>query len=249
MLRWPGRRDMRLDLTEGGFHPISVRGFFLDAGDVKNNILLSALLCAVVVSATLVTGCASANYNKSAGTAAALSESSAMIDKGGSQIDDALNALNDLVAHPQPDLRAQYQAYSVAVDALDNTAKDVAHKNTAMKEQGTAYFAEWDSENATMRNENIRQRSEARQAEVASHFVRIGQQYKAARIAFAPFMSDLRDVQKFLANDLTAGGLAAIKEVAAKAAVDAVPVKDSLMQLSTEFKGLSNSMAYHTAVN
>lgn len=216
---------------------------------MKNKILFLACLSTAVITAGLITGCASANYNKSAGTAAALSQSSAKIDQGGAQIDDCLASLNDLVSHPQPDLRAQYTTFSTAVNALSATAKDVAAKNDAMKAQGTAYFAEWDNENATMRNENIRERSEARQAEVAGHFARIGHQYDDARAAFTPFMSDLKDVQTFLSNDLTTGGLAAVKDIAAKATTDAVPLKDSLIQLSMEFKSLGNSMAYRTTTN
>jgi len=43
-------------------------------------------------------------------------------------------------------------------------------------------------------------------------------------------------VQKFLSTDLTADGLAAIKDPAAKATKDAVPVKESMGKLSEEFK-------------
>jgi len=60
-------------------------------------------------------------------------------------------------------------------------------------------------------------------------------------------MSDLRDVQKFLSTDLTTGGLAAIKDTAAKATRDAVPVKKSLDNLSDDFKNLGLSMSPTTA--
>jgi len=56
-------------------------------------------------------------------------------------------------------------------------------------------------------------------------------------------------VQKFLANDLTSGGLSAIKEPAAKATTDAVAVKESLDRLSDQFKDLGASMSPTTAAN
>jgi hypothetical protein len=55
-------------------------------------------------------------------------------------------------------------------------------------------------------------------------------------------------VQKFLGTDLTAGGVAAIKDVAAKATTDAVPLKESLATLSDEFKGLGISMSSASGV-
>jgi hypothetical protein len=116
-----------------------------------------------------------------------------------------------------------------------------------MKSQGKDYFARWDKESAQIQNEDIRTRSETRRNEVASRFDRISEQYDETRTAFRPFMSDLRDVQKFLSTDLTTDGLAAIKDSAAKATQDAVPVKEALGRLSDEFKSLGLSMSPTTA--
>jgi hypothetical protein len=213
---------------------------------LKNNKLLGNLF-AIVIAAGLITGCASENYNKSVDTAATLHKSSDMIAKGSTQIDDALTALNDLVLNPLPDLRNQYQTFAGKVDALEATAKNIAAENEAMKAQGAAYFNEWDRQIATIQNEDIRNRSETRRGEVTARFTRIGVQYDETRNAFLPFMSDLHDVQKFLANDLTAGGLVAIKDATAKATTDAVPLKTSLARLSEEFKSLGTSMSSTTA--
>jgi hypothetical protein len=204
---------------------------------------LATNVFAVALTAGLVTGCASANYNKSADTATTLDKSSAMIAKSRSQINDSLAALNDLVSNPQPDLRKQYDTFDATVDALDSTSKDIASENEAMKKEGAAYFKEWDKEIATIQNEDIRSRSETRRSEVAVRFNRASEQYDETRNAFLPYMSDLRDVQKFLSNDLTSGGLVAIKDVTAKASTDAVPVKESLTRLSEQLKGLGTSMS------
>ena len=210
------------------------------------NIILN--LFTLATAAGLVAGCASTGNDKAASTACVLTESSRMITKGNTLIDQSLAALNDLVSNPQPNLRKQLKTFNSSVDELGSTATDVSGKAANMKIQGAAYFAKWDLEAATIQNEDIRNRSEDRKNEVASRFGRISQQYDETKIAFAPFMSDLRDVQKFLSTDLTAGGLAAIKDTAAKAVSDAVPVKESLAKLSDEFKGLGLSMSPTTPV-
>jgi uncharacterized coiled-coil DUF342 family protein len=152
-----------------------------------------------------------------------------------------------LVSNPYPDLRQQYKRFDNAVTELSESVKDLASKAEEMKSRGADYFAKWDKESAQIQNEDIRSRSEIRRNEVAARFNRMSEQYDEARTAFRPFMSDLRDVQKFLSTDLTAGGLAAIKDTAAKASQDAVPVKESLVRLSDDFKSLGLSMSPTTA--
>jgi len=191
----------------------------------------------------LITGCASTGNDKAASTARALTKSSAMIVKGNTLIGQTLANLNDLVSNPNPDLRKQFNTFNSSVNDLGSIAKDVRSEAEDMQSQGAAYFANWDKETAKIQNEDIRYRSEARENEVAARFGRISRQYNAAKTAFEPFMSDLRDVQKFLSTDLTAGGLAAIKDVTAKATMDAVPLKESLAKLSAEFTGLGVSMS------
>jgi hypothetical protein len=192
-------------------------------------------------------GCASDNYKESAHTAVELNQSSGMITRGNRLIDESLADLNDLVSNPNADLRQQYKRFDHSVIELGESARDLASEAGEMKAQGADYFAKWDKESAQIQNEDIRNRSETRRSEVALRFDRMSEQYAEAKMAFRPFLSDLRDVQKFLSTDLTAGGLAAIKDTAAKATKDAVPVKASLVKLSDEFKSLGLSMSSTTA--
>ena len=203
----------------------------------------------VLAAAGTLAGCASENYNKAAGTATALNESANLVAKGGQQIDQALAALNDLLTNSQPDLRGQFKAFDNSVNDLGAAAKDVDAKDEAMQAQGAAYFDQWDKDLAGIRNEDIRTRSEARKTEVTAKFTHMSAQYAETKAAFKPFMSDLRDVQKFLGTDLTTAGLAAIKDPAAKANQDAVPLKESMVKLSGEFAELGVSLSPSTAAN
>jgi hypothetical protein len=220
-----------------------------DTLGMKNKMLILTCLSGVALASGLVTGCVSDNYHQGASTGSALTHSSEMITKSSSQIDDSLAALNDLVSHPQPDLRKQFDAYENSVNMLDATAKDITSENEAMQARGAAYFNAWDDEIATMHNEDIRSRSEARRNQVAARFASISQQYDAARIDFQPYLSDLHDVQKSLSTDLTSGGLSAITEIAAKTTRDAAPLKETLARLSQEFKDLGIAMSPTTAAN
>jgi hypothetical protein len=218
----------------------------------KNHIMKSKTwvinLFILATTIGLATGCASTGNDKSASTVKSLAKSSNLIEKGMVLIDQTLAKLNDLVSNPNPDLRKQSDAFSSSLNDLGSIAKDVSSKADEMKAQGAAYFAKWDEESAKMQNEDIRHRSQARKHEVAANFARISQQYDETKTLFQPFMSDLRDVQNYLNTDLTAGGLAAIKDVAAKSASDAIPLKESMGKLSEAFKSLSLSMSTASGV-
>ncbi len=200
----------------------------------------------LALAAGLITGCATMGYQKADSTATTLSESSVMVAKGNVLIDETLANLNDLVSHPGPDLHKQFTAFNNSTNELGMTARDVTVKSERMRLQGAAYFKNWDSEVAKIKNEDIRQRSEARKKEVSAQFDRLTQLYHETKAAFDPYMSDLRDVQKFLSVDLTSGGLMAIKEPVAKATEHAAPLKEALGKLSAEFKDLGFSMSTKT---
>ena len=211
-----------------------------------NKLILNLFILASAIG--LATGCASTGNDKSASTVKSLAKSSKLIDKGTVLIEQTQARLNDLVSNANPDLRKQFDAFNSSVNDLGVTAREVSSKADEMKAQGAAYFTKWDEETAQMRNEDIRHRSQERKQEVAANFARISQQYDDTKTAFRPFMSDLRDVQNYLKTDLTAGGLAAIKNAAAKSASDAIPLKVSIGDLSNELNSLSLSMSTASGV-
>ena len=205
--------------------------------------IIAVPLFTLIVASGFIAGCASHAYETAADTANTLKKSSDLVTRANSLIDASMAKLNDLVSNPNPDLRDQFKAFSSSVTVLGATADDVDSKAEQMKSQGGAYFARWDQEMATIQNEDIRNRSETRKSEVEKKFSRISQSYLETKLAFQPFISDLRDVQKFLGADLTVGGLASIKEVAAKATQDASALKEPLSKLSDEFKDLGLSLS------
>ncbi len=210
----------------------------------KNKLILGFFPLAL--AAGLISGCATTGYEKGNSTANTLSASSHMVAKANVLIDETLANLNDLVSHPGPDLHKQFNAFNNSVNELGMTSRDVTVKSDRMKLQGAAYFKNWDDEAAMIKNEDIRKRSVARKNEVSAQFDRITKLYEETKAAFDPYMSDLRDVQKYLSLDLTSGGLLSIKDAVTKATEHAAPLKEAIGKLSGEFKDLGFTMSTKT---
>jgi hypothetical protein len=211
---------------------------------MKTKYIQLVSLAATTVAATiLLTGCASSGYDKGNKTAANIQAAADLIGTLPGQIDTTLVSLNDMVEKPQADLRTQYKQFSANMGKVESSGKDIAAARKSMAEKQKEFFAKWDEQMAQIKNEDIKARSQSRKDEVSQKMLAIKTSYAQAEMAFKPFMNDLRDVQKFLSVDLTTGGVAAIKDTAAKANTNAVPLKACAVKLAEDFKALGVSMS------
>ena len=197
----------------------------------------------LVAIAALLAGCATSGYESGNKTAKNIQKAADKIGALSTQVDATLSALNDLVAHPQPDLRPQFKTFTAKMKTLDNSAKEITKARMAMGDEGKEFLAKWDAEVAQINNEDIKARSENRKAEVTAKLQAIKRSYAEAEVAFKPFAGDLRDIEKYLSVDLTTGGLAAMKDVVTQASVHATPLKQSLDKLAADFKSLGVAMS------
>jgi Protein of unknown function (DUF2959) len=199
-----------------------------------SNLMLAALLAAAA-------GCQTSNYQTGNATAGVLNTSAGKLQTAKGRVDSTLAALNDLVNNPA-NLPVQYGKYSDAVAGLQSSAGDVAAEIADMRAKSTAYFQAWDQQAALIQNADIRARSLARKKEVLERFTKVKLSYTQVSDSYHPFMSDLKDIQTALGTDLTAGGIAAIKDVAKKANEDAIPLKKAGDDMSDDLKDLSAAM-------
>lgn len=196
-----------------------------------------------VLALWLSAGCASSGYEKGNRAAANIQTAANRIAAMPAAIEKTLASLDEIVSKPQSDLRPQYKAFVGNLSDMESAAKEIVDARMAVGERGKAYFADWDAQLAQIKNEDIKARSENRKNEVAEKLQSIKKSYAEAEVAYRPFMSELKDVQKYLSVDLTSGGVAAIKDTLAKAVADAEPLKASLTKLADDFKSLGLAMS------
>jgi hypothetical protein len=201
---------------------------------------------AIAACGVLITGCISPGYEKAGTTSTSLRDAAQGIDNALGPLDTVVAALSDLVTNPGPDITPQFQKFSAAVSNLESLANEVTSREAAMRQQGAAYFQKWDEELAKIQNDDIQTRSLDRKNEVAARFAKVRVSYAQTTANFAPFMSDLKDIRTALATDLTAGGLASVKGLASKANDKVLPLRESLISLSTDFKNLGVSLSTAT---
>jgi IS1 family transposase len=208
---------------------------------MKTSKVITLGSCLVI--GALLAGCAKDNYQKGSAAGADLQQSGSLIGQANAKIDACVNTLKNLVDSPQGDLVNRFKLYSTAVGELQSTAEHVKSKVSGMRETGNEYFKAWDEQAAKIQNEDIKNRSAERKAEMQKRFTEIKAAYIKAGDEFRPFMQNLKDIQTALSTDLTSGGVSAIKGVADKTIADSEKVKASVNELATKFRELGVAMS------
>jgi len=203
---------------------------------ISINLALAAVLA-------VVAGCASRSFDKGSATSAALQAGADAVAQTSTSVNGVLATLNDLTFKSQGDLRNQFDAFVSASRNLDASIERLDSRVVALQSTAAIYLSNWTNQMALIQNEDLRNRSTERKNEVSNQLAAVNASYESVKSSLRPFTSDLRDIQTFLGTDLTAGGLAAVKDVVSKTKVDVVPLRDSIKQLQASFSNLSAALS------
>src|SRR5262245_10131963 len=110
---------------------------------MKLHSFRSLLICAVAMGAFAVSpGCKSSP--EAGDTVASMDSFGVQVAAVKDSIDSALKALGTVVGSQASDFRANFDAYSKSVAALDKQANVVRDRAKEMRSMGDAFFKEWE---------------------------------------------------------------------------------------------------------
>jgi hypothetical protein len=127
------------------------------------------------------------------------------------QLKSALSALNALTKQTKGDLHPAYATYCSEVTNTYSAAAWTRTRVQWMGSDGRKYFQDWQTTVRGIANESLRKKAQKRLDAVQGSYNKIEASLQLATEKFKPFLSDLSDIQKALAADVTAGGVKAIR--------------------------------------
>jgi len=204
--------------------------------------LFEACLAVVILS-----GCQSTGYVKSDAAAWHLESTANTLNAEGASLDGSLAALNDLTTNPSGDLRVQFGRFSDAVDKLSSLSSRASGNFESLRKRGAAYFETWNKELLKMNDDQIRQASADRKAQVSSQFESAMGRYRDSQSALTPLIRYLQDIRKALSTDLTIAGVHAANVPVQNANQTAAGVKQNLAQAAGDLNSLGGAMSFMTA--
>ena len=159
----------------------------------------------------LVTLLAAATQASQEKLAKSIQEAQIETAKTSNQLKATLEAITALTKQTKGDLRPAYDAYCAQVALTGTAAVSTRSRVDWMAGEGRSYFQDWQKTVEGISNEGLRKKAQKRLDSVKANYDKIEESLKTAAEKFKPFLSDLGDIQKTLATDVTPGGVKAIK--------------------------------------
>ncbi len=188
------------------------------------NMFTSLLLVAI----TGLSGCATTGMQRSEQTGTTMKTVENDILKAVAQVDVTGASLDELVRPGQSDVKKAFEKYSANVSKMDDLGKRMFEHADKMSAQGKEYFEEWRKQGNTYANPEIQTLSEQRRSDLSAVFVKISEASVGVKGEYKTYMSDNREIQKYLSNDLTPKGVEAITPTARKAVRDGNSLKEAV---------------------
>lgn len=185
-----------------------------------------------------LSACQTSEPDKGASTGKTVDQAATEVGQTITHLDATLASLKDLVKNPAPDLNPQFKTYTTSLGLLEASAGKVRDLAATMDAKSQEYFLQWDTQIATVQNEDIKARSTERREAISASFKEIQNEYSEVRNEFKPLLSDLRDVRSVLSADLTLDGLKSIEGTVEDVSESSKPVKESLQELAGRFRDL-----------
>ncbi len=186
----------------------------------------AALVIAVLFGAiTSLTGCATTGMDRATKTTDSMHTVEGDYKQASIQIDATRIALENLVNPAQTDLKKAYEAYDDNVKKMEKSGSQLEAHTDKMNVNGAKYFAEWES---SYTNPDIREISEQRRVEMRKGYAKIAEASVGVKGALKSYMTDIREIQRYISNDLTTQGIETIKPIAQRAVADGENLKETV---------------------
>ena len=205
---------------------------------------LKILFALVVIAfAAYFVGCTTtAGFKQGAKAAAKMNDAQNELLAAKSQTEATTTVLNEFGKQEGIGLATQFKEFGKAIDSMESQFGKARKSVEKVNEQGNKFFQEWEQEIALMTNEDLRQRSETRKNNLLESFNKIGASMQTAEEAYGAFMSDLRDVERFLSIDLTPGGIAEISDTVQKTNADSETLQKQIDAVIAELSRVAAEM-------
>ncbi len=204
---------------------------------MKNKSIILNLLTLAAVAG--FAGCATSGYKQADKTGEGIADFRDAVVNGKKAIDDTMKSLDQVAVSATTDPRKAFEQYSKHVANLESAAIKARKSSQDIKDQGKAYFEQWQKQLAEREESRYPGSGGERKAKLQEAFDSIRQLAEPLKAQFDPWLSDLKDLQKYLANDLTIAGVDAAKPLFAKTQSEGLEVQKSMDALVAELNTIA----------
>lgn len=196
---------------------------------MKKNLIRLILAVSLTAGVVSFSGCkAPANYKQADKTGEGIATFRAEVTSVKQDVDATLKSLEQIAVTANTDPRAAFEKYSKNVDRLSASAEKARKRGKEIREKGQAYFDQWEQQLAQLKNDEVRHLAEKRRNKLRATFDSVRKTAEPLNAKFDAWMSDLKDLQVYLSNDLTIAGVDSARTLFAKTKAAGLDVEASM---------------------
>ena len=199
---------------------------------------------AMLVISALVAGCGESSGGRTQTSKQAIDSlhgTRQELAKAKTEVQQANGSLDKLASGGN--LEQSYQQYTRQVAELKASGERAKARGQDMRNRQRQYVAAWQKEMDQISNPELRAGATERRAKVQANFDRIASTARATGDAYRPYLQNLQEIQKALANDLTPAGVDAARPAIEKAKAQGDTVQQRLDSLIAELDQVGGSMS------
>lgn len=200
-------------------------------------------LFTLIAGFIVIAGCQSSGMERSNETRTSLQTMDDDISSAILQLDATGTALGEILRPGQPDLKKALEAFSENVSEIVATEAKFSRHAKELTARGTDYFTEWQEEGAEYNNPRIQQLSDQRRAILGEVYGTIAERSIDVKDKFKTYVSDVKEIQIFLSNDLSANGVAAIAPTSRRVISHGDSLKKAMHDMQSFIQSARTEMA------
>ena len=193
----------------------------------RNHSLAFLTMCLFATSSFLG-GCATTGMQRSVKASNSIEEVDTEIREMVVQIDATAASLDAVVSPGQSNLKKSFNSYSDNLDDLDKKGGKVLKRSEEMAKNSKEYFSEWEKQGNDYTNPQLRELSEERRIKLAGIYAQVPAASAGVKETYLAYLTDLKEIEKYLSNDLTPEGVESITPIAHKSVQNLDSLKASL---------------------
>lgn len=208
---------------------------------IKNHSLTFLTMC-LLASSAFIDGCTTTGMERSVKTSNSINDVDGEIRKMIVKIDDTATSLDAVVNPEQKHLKKSFNTFSDNLKDLDKEGSKVIKRSDEMAANSKEYFAEWEKQGDAYTNPEIRALSEERRIKLSGIYARVPAASAGIKGDYLSYLTDLKEIQIYLSNDLTPKGVESITPIAQKSVRELDSLKASLRPVITALDEIKSEL-------
>ncbi|MFO8113441.1 MAG: DUF2959 family protein [Desulfosalsimonadaceae bacterium] len=200
-------------------------------------------LAIVITAAVGMAGCATTGMERSTKAKTSMTEMDGTIKLLLVHLDATGASLRELVKPDNSDVEKAFQLFTENVSKMEQMEQSFTRHTDEMNARGKDYFEEWEKEGDKYKNPRIQQLSEQRRLELSRIYRQIAANSIGVKEALNSYVSDLKEIQTYLSNDLTPKGIEAIEPLAREVAGKGINLTYEIKDIQAAVNRANASMA------